>query len=171
MFSGGHGVPARLDTSRTLIRTCVENSDAMYDDILVPTDGSAGSLKATEHAVDLAEKYGASVHALYVVNVGRLEGMSMNVAGSIDQLEEEGEEYLQDVVDAAESAGLETTSAIELGRPAETIIEYADESGSDLIVIGTQGRGGLSRRLLGSVTEQVVRLADVPVHTVRAGED
>jgi Universal stress protein UspA and related nucleotide-binding proteins len=97
--------------------------------------------------------------------------MSLNVPGSIDRLEEEGREHVQDVVDAAESAGLEATSAIELGQPAETIIEYADESGSDLIVIGTQGRGGLSRRLLGSVTEQVVRLADVPVHTVRASEN
>lgn len=143
----------------------------MYEDILVPTDGSAGSVKATEHAIDLAEKYGASIHALYVVNVGRLEGMSLNVAGSIDQLEEEGEGYVGDVVDAADDAGLEATSAIELGQPAETIIEYADESGSDLIVIGSQGRGGLSRRLLGSVTEQVVRLATVPVHTVRAADD
>jgi nucleotide-binding universal stress UspA family protein len=143
----------------------------MYNHILVPTDGSAGSVRATEHAVDLAEKYGADIHALYVVNVGRLEGMSLNVPGSIDRLEEEGRELVGDVVDTAENAGVEATSAIELGRPAETIIEYADENGSDLIVIGTQGRGGLSRRLLGSVTEQVVRLADVPVHTVRAGED
>jgi len=143
----------------------------MYNHILVPTDGSAGSVRATEHAVDLAEKYGADIHALYVVNVGRLEGMSLNVPGSIDRLEEEGRELVGDVVDTAENAGVEATSAIELGRPAETIIEYADENGSDLIVIGTRGRGGLSRRLLGSVTEQVVRLADVPVHTVRAGED
>jgi len=149
----------------------VEHQDAMYDHILVPTDGSAGSVKAAEHAVDLAEKYSGDIHALYVVNVGRLEGMSLNVPGSIDRLEEEGKEYIQDVVDTAENAGVEATSAIELGRPAKTIIEYADENGSDLIVIGTQGRGGLSRRLLGSVTEQVVRLANVPVHTVRADED
>jgi nucleotide-binding universal stress UspA family protein len=157
-----------MDLSRTLIGTCVEGSDAMYDHILVPTDGSAGSLKATEHAVDLAEKYGASIHALYVVNVGRLEGMSLNVPGSIDQLEEEGEEYIQDVIDAAEGAGLVASGDTELGKPAETIIEYADEHGVDLIVIGTRGRGGLSRRLLGSVTEQVVRLSNVPVHTVQS---
>ncbi|PSP86331.1 universal stress protein [Halobacteriales archaeon QS_1_68_17] len=138
----------------------------MYDKILVPTDGSEVSRRATEHAVDLAEKYGATVTALYVVDIGRLEGMSLDVGGSIERLEDEGEDYVAAVVDAAESAGLDAGSEIRLGKPAEEILEYADEAGVDLIVMGTHGRGGLGRRLLGSVTERVVRLSDVPVHVV-----
>ena len=68
----------------------------------------------------------------------------------------------------AGDAGVPLTAAIELGRPAHRILEYASDHDIDLIAMGTRGRGGLPDRLLGSVTDYVVTHADVPVHVVPA---
>ena len=62
-------------------------------------------------------------------------------------------------------------TAVRRGDPHETIIEYADDVDADVIVMGTHGRTGLDRRVLGSVTERTVRLSDVPVLTVRADDE
>lgn len=141
----------------------------MYDDILIATDGSDVSLKATEHGVDIAGKYGARVHALHVVNVGRLETMSLDVEGAQEELREAGQAHVRAVVDAAEDAGLEADGDVVTGHPSEQIVEYAEDNGIDLIVMGTHGRSGLSR-VLGSVAERVVRNSPVPVHVVGGDE-
>lgn len=138
----------------------------MYSRLLVPTDGSDAAQKATTHAIDLAEKYDAAVHALYVVNTGRLEGMSFDISAAIDQLESEGQEYVDDVVASAEAADLDSTSDIRTGRPHNAILNTVEENDIDLVVMGTRGAEGIGRRLLGSVTERVIRQSDVPVHAV-----
>lgn len=138
----------------------------MYSKILVPTDGSDVSRTAIEHAVDLAQKYDAQIFGLYVTEIGRLEGMSLDIGAAMERLEADGESYVEEVTSAAEEAGLEATGDIRVGKAPEEILEYAEDEGIDLVVMGTHGHGGLGRRLLGSVTESVVRLSDVPVHTV-----
>lgn len=138
----------------------------MYRKILVPTDGSDVSRTAIEHAVDLAQKYDAQIFGLYVTEIGRLEGMSLDIGAAMERLEEDGESFVEDVVAAAEEEGLEASGDTRVGKAPEEILAYAEEEDIDLIVMGTHGHGGLGRRLLGSVTESVVRLADVPVHTV-----
>ena len=139
----------------------------MYDDVLIPTDGSAGADEAIVRAIDLATTYDAAIHALYVVdtNVGG-EGV-----GVLDALEATGREAIDDVIDRAEAAGVATIEGtVGRGAPHRAILAYADEHDVDLIVMGTHGRTGLDRYLVGSVAEKVVRLSDVPVLTVRMAD-
>ena len=143
----------------------------MYDDILVPTDGSPASDAAIDHAIDLADRYGARLHALYVVDGSAYSTLEAGSEVVIDALESEGEQATDRVADAAAAAGVETTTTVTSGTAYRAIREYADEQAVDMIVMGTHGRKGLDRYLLGSVTERVVRTADVPVLTVRQPSD
>ena len=140
----------------------------MYENVLLPTDGSTGVERAIEEAVGLASASGARLHALYVVEP--LYWADVNAERLVEALEEEGEAATGAVAERAAAAGVDCTTAIERGYPSEAILDYADEHGVDLIVMGTHGRRGLSRMLLGSTAERVVRLADVPVLTVRMTE-
>jgi nucleotide-binding universal stress UspA family protein len=138
----------------------------MYDQILVPTDGSEGTQGAVEHAIDHATTYDAALHALYVIDT--TIGADESVAGTLDALEAAGEDAIEDVIHQAETADVGTVEgAVARGTPHRAILDYADEYDIDLVVMGTHGRTGLDRYLLGSVTEKVVRLSDVPVLTVR----
>jgi nucleotide-binding universal stress UspA family protein len=142
----------------------------MYDTILVPTDGSPGAETAAAHAVDLAKAHGATVHALYVVDV-RMSPVSadMDPDEVVALVDDSEERPTAAVLDRAERAGVPTVEAIELGVPHECIEAYADSESVDLVVMGTHGRTGLEHALIGSVTERVVRTLDVPVLTVHSG--
>jgi len=141
----------------------------MYDRILLPTDGSDASDRAVEQAVGLAREMGAELHVLFVV-----EDIPYAPEMMDDTVEEElqgiGEEAIAAIEARADEAGVDVVSAIRKGAPHSAILEYADGEGVDAIVMGTHGRSGLDRYLLGSVTERVVRTADVPVLTVRMTE-
>jgi nucleotide-binding universal stress UspA family protein len=141
----------------------------MYDHILVPTDGSTGTDRAVEHALDLAEAYDADLHVLYVVNTSAYSTLpaDANWESIIDALEEEGKTATGEVAERAEASGIDVTVEVDDGVPHKRILGYADEHGIDLIVMGTHGKTGLDRLLLGSVTEKVVRSSEVPVLTVR----
>ncbi|MFC7141608.1 universal stress protein [Halosimplex aquaticum] len=142
----------------------------MYEDILVPTDGSAGAERAHDEAVDLAAEFGATVHSLYVVDVSAIgpESGAVDLAESFEQM---GEDTTDAAVARARDAGVDAVGSVTTGTPHRSILDYVDEEGIDLVVMGTHGRTGIERYLLGSVTEKVVRAADVPVLTVRASED
>lgn len=140
----------------------------MYDDVLLPTDGSPGVERAIEEAVGIASATGARLHVLYVVEP--LYWSEVNAERLLEALAEEGERATAAVAERAEAADVEVVAEIRQGYPSEAILEYADEAGVDAIVMGTHGRRGLSRMLLGSTTERVVRAADVPVVTVRMAE-
>jgi nucleotide-binding universal stress UspA family protein len=138
----------------------------MYDDILVPTDGSECARRAVDEAIRLASAFDAALHTVYVVDT-TLAGSEGGAAAVFDQLEAEGESILRDVRERADDAGVDTVEAsVATGVPSRTIIDYCDEYGVDLVVMGTHGRTGLERTLIGSVTEKVVRTSDVPVLTV-----
>jgi nucleotide-binding universal stress UspA family protein len=141
----------------------------MYDNILVPTDGSAASRAATERAVDLAATYGATVHALSVVQP--LHTLDRGYEGVLTALETNSERFVEDVAGAARAEGVETVTAIRQGPIHREILDYVEEHDVDLVVMGTHGRTGLDRYLVGSVAEKVVRLSPVPVLTVRDAED
>lgn len=142
----------------------------MYDRILLPTDGSRGNSRAVEQAIELAAQSDARLHVLFVVEdlPYAPEMMDGQVAA---RLREIGEEAISDIRQRADDAGVSVETALEDGTPHQSILEYADEEGMDLIVMGTHGRSGLDRYLLGSVTERVVRGADTPVLTVRVNGD
>ena len=143
----------------------------MYETILIPTDGSDGTDRAIEHATDLADTYGATVHVLYVVDTSYPYGdfdVSFDWNAVVDELRTEGERAVAGVVDAIEETGVEALASIrESENVPRAILDYAEECGADMIVMGTHGRTGLNRVILGSVTERVVRTAQVPVLTVQ----
>ena len=139
----------------------------MFERILVPTDGSDTATAAMEAAIELAGTYSAEVHVLHVIDDWRYD---TSIESAVAPLREEAEPFVERLAGMAEAADVPVTTAIEVGRPAHHILEYADDHGVDLVVIGTRGRGGLPRRLLGSVTQYVVTHAEVPVHVVPAAE-
>lgn len=133
----------------------------MVQRILLPTDGSHGSEVAIPHALSYAARHGATVHALYVVD----EQFARNPQAR-STLRATGDEALQTIEQRAADAGVAVETAIREGVPHEEILTVIDEQAIDFVVMGTHGRGGLDRLLIGSVTERVVRSTDVPVLTV-----
>ncbi|WP_144921286.1 universal stress protein [Halorubrum salsamenti] len=142
---------------------------SLYDRILVPTDGSAEGKRAVSHALDLASVHGAGVHALYVVDTASYAGMPMESSweGVGDLLRDDANEAVAEVESLAAETDLGVETAVAEGSPSKEIIRYAEGNDCDLIVMGTHGRGGIDRLLLGSVAEKVVRGSSVPVLTVR----
>ncbi|WP_255149167.1 universal stress protein [Halorarius halobius] len=147
----------------------------MYDRILVPTDGSEGMGRVVAHAARLAAVHGATLELVYVVNTAAVANLPMETSweGVSEMLREEGEGAL----DAAEQRARSTEAEVPIervlleGNPAHEIVSYADRGDCSLVCMGTHGRGGVSRLLLGSVAERVVRSSEVPVLTVRVGEE
>ncbi|MFC7018261.1 MULTISPECIES: universal stress protein [Haloarcula] len=139
----------------------------MYDQVLLPTDGSEGAAAATDVAFALAGRFDAPVHALYVVD-------ERFVADEFDAPVEAAEREATAALEAASDRGTEHGVSVEKhlrrGVPHEEILDAVDDYAADLVVMGTHGRTGLDRfRHVGSVTERVVRSAPVEVHTVPAG--
>jgi len=124
--------------------------------------------RTVEHAVDLAANYGATVYAAYVV--APAYSPEFNAGDLQASLHAAGEEAVGAVADRAEEAGVEVETDLRRGDPHREIIDYAGEVDADLIVMGTHGRTGLDRYLIGSVAERVVRTADAPVLTVHLQE-
>ena len=145
----------------------------MYDKILVPYDGSKDGKKGAEHAIDLAEALGSEVHALYVIDLPGAP-RTVYVRDDEEQMRQEYREYGEDVTgDVCEWAGergLECTSAIRTGAPAEEIVDYAEDNDMDAIVMGVAYRGTL-QGLLGGTSDKVVRSSSVPVVTTRMQMD
>ncbi|QKQ98136.1 universal stress protein [Candidatus Nanohaloarchaea archaeon] len=137
----------------------------MYDSIVLPTDGSEGTENAVNHALGLAEKFDAELHVINVVDVRNFYD-GVNWEEVLENVELQGEVIVGDVVDRAEEKGLDVTENVTRGIPHQEINDYVEEKDADLIVMGTHGREGVERLLLGSVTEKVLRTSEVPVLTV-----
>ncbi|SDM72196.1 Nucleotide-binding universal stress protein, UspA family [Halogranum gelatinilyticum] len=142
----------------------------MYAEILLPSDGSDAAAVATEHALNLAQRYDAQLHVLYVVDQSAVGGMMSESQLVASALEREGNEVVEAVAQLAGDHGVDVTTSVVTGHPSRTILDYAADHDVDLVVMGTHGRSGIDRYLLGSVTERVVRRADVPVLAVRETE-
>jgi nucleotide-binding universal stress UspA family protein len=141
----------------------------MFDTVVVATDGAASGERAVTVALDLAARFDASVHALYVVDAGDIDASPDHVREELrSALEEQGEKALG-AVDAASDRPV--SPAVREGRPATEICQYAREIDADLVATGTRGRHGKHSFVLGSVAEQVVRRCPTPVLTVRQLED
>ncbi|SFR66080.1 Nucleotide-binding universal stress protein, UspA family [Halogeometricum rufum] len=143
-----------------------------YDEILVPTDGSEPASAAVEHAIAIAQKAGARVHAVNVVDVGNVTASPTYTLPSevIAELEENGQTMTEGIASQARAAGLDAVTEVREGFAARTLLDYAEENDVDAIAMGTAGRTGLDRYLLGSTTERVIRHSDVPVLAVNARE-
>lgn len=164
-----------LRTARVPVVTVPPSADiddpgnTTYEDVLLPTDGSEGAEVAIEWGVALADVYDMAVHSVYSVDIGRFE--SLEAVGDIyDALEESGRNALETVRSRARADDLTVTGHIASGPAARAILSYSEEHDVDMIVMGTHGRTGVERYLIGSVTETVVRNADVPVCCVPMDE-
>jgi nucleotide-binding universal stress UspA family protein len=142
----------------------------MYDDILLPTDGSESMDAVIDHVADIAARRDATVHALYVIDdrsfLTLQEGMKTDV---VDGLQAEGETATMAVANRLETEGVDVRTAIRKGNPGDEILDYVDEMGIDLVVMGTHG-ADYERNMLGSVSQKVVTMSDVPVLTVNIGQ-
>lgn len=137
----------------------------MIETVVVATDGSESVQRAVNVAVDLADRFDASVHALYVVDETEVEGSPDELREDLrDALERNAENAFEAV---RESTDREIHTALREGQPATEVCEYAREIDADVIATGTRGRHGEHRFLLGSVAERVVRSSSIPVLTVR----
>ncbi|MFA1610594.1 universal stress protein [Halobellus rubicundus] len=145
----------------------------MYERILVPTDGSDCADYAVEHAIDIAEQYGAELHVLSVVDSRDVSHSAPAISPQQveETLRERAESVVEAIADRAADAGVEAVTVVEPGIPDDVVVDYAVDNDCDLIVMGTHGRTGLERYLLGSVTERTVRRSAVPVLTVRASDE
>lgn len=141
----------------------------MYDTILVPCDGSPESERAADHALELAERFDAGVLALFVAESGSARLRSPS--GTHEQRVRRGTEAIEALRRRAERRGVAVETTVAEGDPAAVIIDVAGSDGVDLIVMGTHGRRGVKRFVLGSVAEEVVRQAPCSVMTVRSDED
>lgn len=146
----------------------------MYDRILVGTDGGELAETAARHAVELAGIHDATVHAVFVVDTdtGWLTVSKSDVRDSLREVGlDAGRQALQAVEAVAADAEVPVVTELLEGSPEEELVAYAEDAGVDLVVIGTHGRDGVRRRLLGSVAERVVRDAPAPVLTVKPADD
>lgn len=139
----------------------------MYDRLLVPTDGSDPAAAAGEAAVNIASQFGAAIDVVYVEDAEELPFGFDEVPAEFARRTRRA---VETIAETAEDAGLETTSVVlELDGPVhETILDYAMDQQADAIVMGTHGRSGIGRAILGSVTEQTIRKSPVPVMSVHA---
>jgi nucleotide-binding universal stress UspA family protein len=142
----------------------------MYEDILVPVDGSEGATEILHHIAAQAQYWDATVHLLFVADTTR-DSVTVIDADVVDTLVTEGEAIVEDAAATLASHGVDYETDVVQGNPAPTIIEYIQRYQHDLIVLPTHGRTGVSRYLVGSVTEKVVRLSPKPVLTARMQPD
>ncbi|MFW5919284.1 MAG: universal stress protein [Halanaeroarchaeum sp.] len=142
----------------------------MYDDILVPTDGGDNVDRVVDHALDVAERRDARVHALYVVDTRSFITLDADTVDDVvTELSAEGERATAAVTDRAAEAGLATAAEVRRGNPAEVILDYLFETDVDLVVMGHHDESD-QRSMLGSVAQQVVSKATTPVLTVPVDE-
>ncbi len=138
----------------------------MYNRILIPTDGSEHSKEATDHGLALAKMTGAEVTALFVVDEGSIIARNVPNAPNLAQtLEDEGSRAVAYIKNEGEKRRVKVKTRIEHGSAAQVIIK--DTRDFDLVVMGTHGRSGVSKIVMGSVAEKVIRMSECPVLVVR----
>jgi nucleotide-binding universal stress UspA family protein len=148
----------------------------MYQRILVPVDGSATSNRGLDEALAVAAQFGSKLRLVHVLDESSL-AMSAGLAGDIGALltllREGGEEVLAKAKQRAQARGIDAETVLHdtfTTRVCDLIVKEATDWKAELIVIGTHGRRGAGRMLLGSDAEQILRLAPVPVLLVRQAD-
>lgn len=146
-------------------------NSGIYRKIMIATDGSESVRKAVETAVEFAKLSGAKLYAVYVIASGKpLRPYPKDVGwerATFEHFRAEGREATAYVENSGKTANVEVESVILEGNPAHEIVDFAEKNDIDLIIMGTLGRTGIQKFLLGSVAENVVRHSRKPVLVVR----
>ena len=140
----------------------------LFEKILIATDGSEKNQTAVRKGLELARESGASTYVLYVIDMTPYPPSQTDFFPDevYNALKNEGEKAVEHVKQMADGMKIETH--VLSGRPAHVISEFAGKNDVDLIVAGYQGKSGLDRLLLGSVSERILRLADCMVLVVKS---
>jgi len=138
--------------------------------ILVPVDGSKQSTDALEYALEEFQSDDITIiHVIDPIEAGYTAQATVPGYSEewYEQAEAEAEALFEEAQTVADEYGVTLDTATKVGRPSRTIVNYAEENGYDHIIMGSHGRSGVTRILLGSVAESVVRRSPVPVTIVR----
>lgn len=145
----------------------------MYDNILIPYDGSDEAERGARHGIELAEALGSSVTALYVIDLpGAPRALSIrdDEESVRKEYREYGQRVLDQICDVAEEHGVDCTTEIRTGSVSDEVVDFAESEGMDVIVMGSAYRGKIGT-LLGGTTDKVVRTATVPVISQRMDQN
>ncbi|KUK45428.1 MAG: universal stress protein [Methanothrix sp.] len=146
----------------------------MYRKILIATDGSDRSMKSSRHGVKLAKSLGSDVLVLHVINemaISKVIASLLRKGTSEEDLREtlkaSAERIVAEVAKMGEASGVRVEPLIREGDPASRILDAARVENVDLILMGSHGEGGITKRLIGSVAQKVLNWSDAPVMIVR----
>lgn len=131
----------------------------MFETIVIPTDGSKCSLKAEDVAISIAQKFGAKLVAVHIIDE--------RLIYPFDVQEEEGNEILAEAAEKGKKEGLEVEQVLIVGSPIHDMEKITEKTGADLVVIGTHGKSGLTKLIMGSVAENALKSVKVPVLLVK----
>jgi nucleotide-binding universal stress UspA family protein len=147
----------------------------MYNAILVPLDGSKRAERILPHVEALAQKFGARLHLLQVIEpmvigVSPYDAGALYVAEEIDRRTQEAKAYLAGLEGELTAKKIQVQSQVEYGPVVSTILEMADQHNVDLIAMASHGRTGLARVFYGSVAAGILNRAERPLLVIRAQE-
>ena len=154
---------------------------ANFKKIMIATDGSTCSMLAADKAIELALLSKGTVYAVYVVSTTYINPMDRDFFSStgmnpyydsmyeamFEAMRKSGQQAVDNVKGTGEMKGIKVETVLLEGNPSEELIRYAEEEQMDVVIMGTIGKKGLDRMLLGSVTGNLVRHSKVPVMVIR----
>ena len=145
----------------------------MYDSILVPVDNSETSRHALTHAIELATAVDATVHVLHVMSVSessKVDIQRIEQGHLYTDLRDAGEELIESLLVPANDEAVPITRHVMVGRPDKQILKYIHTESPDLVIMGSRGKTGLGRFIVGSVAENVARRSSVPVQLIQPSD-
>ncbi|WP_292377640.1 universal stress protein [Methanosarcina sp. UBA289] len=138
--------------------------------ILIATDGSETAKEAADFGMEMVGCSGAKVYAVYVIETTPYRSVPLDQIWSketLDEFERVGHEATSYIEKIGKSVGAEVESRVLKGNPAEKILSFAEDNNIDMIIVGSLGKSGYERVLVGSVSDKIIRHAKVPVLVVR----
>ena len=168
------GGPTGPKSARRRQASCYSRGMKRIQQVLVATDFSEIATRALDEAVDLAEQLGAKVtlvHSYEIPIYGFPDGILVATSDVVAGLMRAGQTGLEAAIEKRKDRKVEITPVLRDGTPWEEVNKVAEDVKADVIVVGTHGRRGLARALLGSVAERILRTATRPVLVVHGGSD
>lgn len=138
--------------------------------ILIATDGSETANEAADFGIEMIGCSGAKIYAIYVIDTTPYRSVPLDQIWSketLDEFERAGHEATSYIENIGKAAGAEVETRVLKGNPAEKILNFAEDNNIDMIIVGSLGKSGYERVLVGSVSEKIIRHAKVPVLVVR----
>lgn len=131
----------------------------MFDTVVVPTDGSKFSLRAEDVAISVAKNFKGKLVVVHIIDE--------KLIYPFEVLEDEGNTILDKAAFKAEEQGVDVEKVLIVGNPVHDMAKIVEKTGADLVVIGTHGKTGLTKILMGSVAENTLKTVKVPVLLVK----